>query len=261
MSRRRKSEVEFTMFPFLSVLCAVIGILMLFMIVVITTRVIGAEESAWWAGGDAPQQQPDEPGIQKQRYVALENEILELTNRLVRRQRHYRELSTSYEQLRDRIAAMEDRLNLGSTFAGGRRCRPIGVPEEVLIVPDEDQKDPKTPIFVEVQSDGFIVHPEKTRYELAELEKVKSPLRKYIAGVDRRRSTHYLLMLLHPNGVEAHRKLRKYLLKNHNETITQKREIIPGFTEPVQITKSRIDLGVEPFSRDWLLIPKKQVQD
>jgi len=43
MSRRRE-KIDVSMFPFLSVLCAVIGVMVLFIVLIFSTRVIEVEE-------------------------------------------------------------------------------------------------------------------------------------------------------------------------------------------------------------------------
>jgi len=121
-------------------------------------------------------------------------------------------------------------------------------------VPDPTRKVSKKPIVVEVKAEGFVVHPdrpihpEKTEYPLKELDLTNSPLQGFIKRVDGARQKTYLLLLLHSNGIGSYRKLRKYLLDNHNETVKPLGVLGPG------VIKSRIDLGYEPFSREWLLL-------
>ncbi len=249
MSRRPTSEIELDMFPFLSVLCAVIGILMLFMIIIISTRTTDeAEEESFVtpsSSTDTNESDSEGPGIEKEQYAALDQEILLLTSRLTQRIREYRDLSRSYHELEDAIGERE----MGGLPQIGPPPTPVGTPVPVIPVLDGEAKVTKTPICIEVKAGIFMVHPEKTEYTVQQLEQPNSPFRKFIRGVDENRSTKYFLLLLHPNGVETHRKLRKYLLKHHNRTF--KKDIW-------SITVSRIDIGVEPFSRDWLLIPKQE---
>ena len=260
MTRRRISEIETSMFPFLSVLCVVIGILMLFMIVVISTRVIGAEESIVVQPPDPKPPGPDEgeddddgPGVPEDQYQALNDEIQRLTEDLAHQQKQYRELQELREQLETLIALKRDEIELGIVV--DREPRGLGLPEKVKVVPDANHKVVKKPILVEVKAEGFVVHPEKTEYAAEELQRKDSPLQQFIRDVDQTRRKRYLLLLIHPNGVASYESLRKYLLENHNETVKQ--DIVPGLVWR-EITKSRIDLGYEPFSRDWLLIFEEQ---
>ena len=104
----------------------------------------------------------------------------------------------------------------------------------------------KTPIAVEINAEGFVVHPEKRQYPLEDLKDKRSPLQEFLQGVDRAREKQYLLLLIHPNGIGAYVQLNTHLVETYpSEDPREKGEL------------SRIDIGVEPFSQDWTLIGTK----
>ena len=238
MTRRPNTQIEISMFPFLSVLCAVVGILMLFMIAIISTRAIRAEDLLRGVV------------IEKERYAILDSQIRQLEDRLIRRRREHKNLQQLHAGLVDLITAKEDLAELALAPAGDRHeGTQLGAPEEILIVPDSRRKITKKPILVEVTGEAFVVHPEKKRYALRELDRENSPLRGFINSVDRAHDRQYLLLLLHPNGVTAYKKLRRYIKDSYPMQTTAGK---------YRIRTSRIDLGVEPFSRNWLLRAGKQ---
>lgn len=256
MTRRRSADIELSMFPFLSVLCVVIGILMLFMIVIISTRVIGAEQSAELlpppptVQSALDESDSEGPGVPEEQYQQKNDEIQRLARQLLSQQKQCQELHQLRAQLETLIALKKDEIELGQTDPRGARTgRGIGLPEKVKVIPDAKVRVLKEPILVEVNAEGFLVHPQKTEYRVEELQQRNSPLQKFISGVDQQRRKQYLLLLIHPNGIVTYETLRKHLLENHNETVTMGR---------YRVTKSRIDLGYEPFSRNWQLIIEAQ---
>lgn len=263
MTRRRPSEIELSMFPFLSVLCVVIGILMLFMIVIIGTRVIGAEAEELvvyrmprdFGLDDASEDQA--PGIPEEQHRALSDTIRRLTTHLIHQQKLYGVLRQQHAQLEDLIEIKRDELAQIEGFdpAAPVVHGPIGEQEKVKVVPDRRRKVLKKAILVEVTAEGYVVHPEETKYATEELDQNDSPLQRFIKNVDGRRDKQYLLLLLHPSGVKAYEKLDEYLKKTYKKTV--KFDIIPGLVWK-EVEVSRIDLGVEPFSPYWRLIAEGQ---
>jgi hypothetical protein len=262
MPRRRTAAIEPSMFPFLSVLCVVIGILMLLMIVVISTRVIGSEavqSAAVSARSDRYDRERQGPSIPDDRHQALSDEIQRLAEDLIRHQEQYRELRRLHAQLETLIEIKRDELSriAGGGPSGSRTGRALGLPEKVKVVPDTKRKVLKRPLLVEVKAEGYVVHADETwdahpatrEYAVEELRQENSPLRKLIERVDGVCEKRYLLLLLHPNGVASYKKLRGYLDANFRG----KRTVGKGF-----IVRSRIDIGVEPFSPDWLLMTEDE---
>ena len=106
VTRRRATEIEVSMFPFLSVLCAVIGILMLFMIVIISARVMEAG-LVRQDGGHDPTRLTDlqQAGIDEEHYQAIQERLQQLNVRLQQRRQKYRELHAAHLQLVDLIGS------------------------------------------------------------------------------------------------------------------------------------------------------------
>lgn len=252
MARRRPTQIELTMFPFLGVLCGMIGVFVLFLIIIISTRAVG--------GTVAPPPPPAAPASQggagalsAEEFERLERQLTELATEVARRQQKAVELARLKLELETQLAAKLDEQQLAADEADGTVSNwVLGKPEEVEMVVDPDFQVPKQWIAVEVKAEGFVVHQgdKETHYELAQLENPNSPFKKFLVGVDGRRDKEYLLLLLHPSGATACRQLRKFLFDNfqHRVDLDALRYAI----------KTRIDVGVEPFSRDWLLYAKQR---
>lgn len=257
MSRRIVSQIELDMFPFLSVLCAVIGILMLFMLIVISTRVMALQPEP--PAGPGPAAEPPPPqlaGVSEERHRQLQTQVEHLGRQLVTTQEKLHALREARAQLLDLIAAKRDEIELGAVQLGGRQDGAhLGRPEEVNVVPDTSRQVNKHPIRVEITEEGYTVHPQKQFYPREQLGQPGSPLVAFLKDVDEERDKRYLLLLVHPNGAKSYQQFRKHLLENFNKTVTKKKEIVPGIEMTMTITLSRIDVGVEPFSNDWLLVP------
>jgi hypothetical protein len=263
MARRSASPVEMTMFPFLSVLCATIGVLMLFLIAVIVTRTFGAAKPLP-VGPGAVEPKPPEPevaAVEDAEYRRLSARIHDLAQRLGQRLDQRDQLQRSVVELQNLLASKEDAIELPPASGGENGGRVVHGPlaSKTPVFPELDTtvRINKEPICVEVQAEGFVVHPEKKKYSVADLDRQGSPFVRFLQKVDETGNRKYLLLLIHPNGAATYTKLRKYLLKNMNKTI--RKDVIPGFSW-LEITISRIDLGVEPFSLDWLLINPKSSQ-
>jgi len=270
MAAGRKSQVQLNLFPFMSVLIAMMGILMFFMIGIVSTRIISPEEppppSPKGSGPTGPvsadegrDERPavDKPAdgtpIDEKQHAELVAQLQRLAARLNQRTEECQQLQVDCEKLRDSIAAAKAARAFESQPAQGQTGAAIGAPRKVRIVVDPGRaaQTTKKPIFVEIQADKFVVHPQKTEYPAEQLADASSGLRKFLDAVDRVRDREYLLMLIHPAGVSAYWKLRQCLLNNYEKTIPN--PYTPGRT----ITMSRIDVGYEPFRRDWLYLAEE----
>ena len=120
MTRRRPAELELSTFPFLSVLCAVIGVLMLIMIVIMATRVIGSE--AWPPTAESITPQADAPGIDEATYEDLNQQIEALTAQLRERSRKADEL----RRLHAELVELLEMTHYESRFGGGPEHRRVG---------------------------------------------------------------------------------------------------------------------------------------
>ena len=243
---RRRVDFEITMFPFLSVLCAIIGVMMLLLLLILGTRVVAEEDaSAGDVGGRAEAEPSGRRGLSEQRYTELDDQVRRLRRRLDERRREHRRLEQLYARLSNLVAAKEDAAELADSRAGRRTGTRLGNPEAVTLVPDSKRHIDKTPIVVEARADGFVVHPRKTEYPLRQIEQLDSPLARFVGDVVKHRDRQYLLLLVHPNGVAAYREMREYLRRQHGQSTP---------LESAQHRTAALDVGKEPFSGDWLLL-------
>lgn len=241
------------MFPFLSVLCCVIGILILFIVLVLSTRVVVEEEKYKEIEAHRREQRSGKPdvlaeGIDPATYRALEDELRRLQDLL-------QERKTKRDELVERLAALEELLELkkNEVFVPVKivRAPEFDKPEPVAMVPDQGVKVDLRPIFVEVSLQGYIVHPEKDVYPplngdstgsnaasagaTSASAKVASGLETILQRINSRRKKEYIVFLIHPNGVEAFCDLRQYLMDKYEG----------------------IQMGWEPFSREWVMAQAK----
>jgi hypothetical protein len=243
---RRRVNVDLTLFPFLSVLAGLIAVLMLFMIVTVSTRVLAGEDQA--ARARQPRREENktaEPdGIDAENYDRLQVELNRLTELLVQRQSEHEALRGSVEQLKDLLEAKQAELLVPA--AGGRRMGVrLGEPTPVKVIPARGHVVTKKPIFIEVNASGYVVHPEQRTYRPVDRQPAQASARKksaavadpelakFLAGVAKKSNEVYLVFLVHPNGASAWRGIAEYVREHH-----------------------QLDMGWEPFSREWLLIAK-----
>lgn len=259
MSRRPSSKLETDMFPFMSVLCSIIGVMMLFMLLIISTRVVATEQSEAIALGAPPlpaspptPRMP--PGLSDGEYGRLKSRIEELTLLRDARRQELKDFRDQVLEAEDVVASKEDerlrRSGDDKKMVGVELDKPVPVDVIMSIGP----KTNKMHTFVEVKVEGYVVHDGKTPggkfHAEADLERQNSGLVKFLADVNRRSSREYLVFLLHPNGIPAYRKIRQYLFLTFPHP--DPRMEAEGY--------SRIDTGVEPFSPGWLLMPQEAGQ-
>jgi len=236
------------MFPFLSVLCAILGVLMLFLLAIVGRRVIAAEDALAAAGGAraALERRLRSSALPEERFRRLDDELRELQRRLDEQIRRFRELQRLSIRLHEAIAAKEDEAELASSPAAVRSTGTrLAAAERVALVPDPKRQVTKEPILIEVRPQAFLVHPEKTEYSLAQLAAADSPLAKFLRDAYERRDRQYLLLLVAPNGVTAYDQLRAYLRGKYAQAPAP---------EGTTLRSRSFDLGKEPFLEDWLLV-------
>lgn len=229
--RRRTSEIEISMFPFLSVLCAVIGILMLMIIVIIGTRVIQAQP-AQGSAGDGKDENKDagQPGFDKAQHRDFQLRIQELEGRLDRHRAEYRQIALMHARLQELLETKE----LEGLLTNRRLGTSLDKNDLVHVVPDTRVKFDLKPICIEVRAATFVVHPEKRDYALDELEKSDSPLQQYLKTVFRKCGSEYLVFLVRPGGVRAVDSMRTYLNETYQGAIRTSLEPIPDDWEITQ---------------------------
>lgn len=275
---RRKSKVVLSFFPIISVLSALIAVLMMFIIVTLGTRVIDTEigaaraKSPFGAGsrGPGPGSVEEESGLDKERYLLLQQMVDELAGLLAQRRRERVQLERKQQELIDLIESKKTELLVVSKPDGMRRGVQLGVPLPVDVVPSKEVTVTKMPVLVEVKAEGYVHHRKDTEgkhvqdhYPPLVKETIKDKggpkdvyrpapkLKAFIDRVDTNRRKEYLLLLLHPNGVENYRSIRTFLADNYREPYS---EIING--KEVKRERERIGLGYEPFAPEWTVFTK-----
>ena len=246
---RRRTKVEVTLFPFLSVLCTVIGVLVLFIVLILSTRVVEQDElyrrteehrrEVSVGSRDAVEQ-----GIDAATYRELESELNRLKGVLAQR-------VEERDRLNRKLSGLEDLVEFKKTqqllSTGAPRGRPFAEPEQVVVLAEEGAASGPSdglsvglkPVLIEVTSSGYTVHPERTSFP--PIEKTSSDtgdqylpadeLKTFLRDLDKRKAKEYVVFLIHPNGVEAFANIRIYLLLNHE----------------------KLRLGWEPFSPEWIV--------
>ena len=269
MTRRRSGDAKCELFQFLNVMVGMIVVLLLIMLLTLATRVIDAEEKTAEAApipssigpapgaGQASGRSPNQSGegdINEETFQRLRGQIDQLAAQVLDRRAQRDQLAKLQDELEALIETKQDELRLSSDDdQQGIGNWVLGKPEKIEMTPDPTVRVAKTPRFVEVKAEGFVVHEENkvTEYPLKDLKNKLSPFAKFLKKTDAIRSKEYLLILVHPNGSAAYQDLREFLSENFNEQIIRGNLII---------TKTRIDLGVEPFSKEWLLINRDKAK-
>lgn len=247
MMPRRTNRIEISLFPFLSVLCAVIGVLVLFIVLVLSTRVVVQEE--YFQRREEHTRQPRvgrpdamEEGIDAATFETLQEELERLSDQLKARQRERDELTETLRGLEDLIETRKTELLLPR---GHLRPQEFDRPEPVAVVPDADYEVSLRPNLIEVSVDGYTLHPSRAHFPPFEVDESSEPgaganpcseMAAYLQETDRRRAREYLVLLVHPNGVEGFFALRSYLAREHPD----------------------LNLGWEPFSRQWILASESE---
>jgi hypothetical protein len=246
--RRSRSQLDISMFPFLSVLCTVIGVLMLLLLLVISTRTIkAAKHDSQIRPGDGKT-----PGLPLADQEALRADLRALGVRVDASQAELSKLLAQRDRLKEFLALQRDRLRLQK---GSGILTDAGLnPEEKVDFAARNSGKP--PRFIEASLDGFIVHPEKTFYPRNELPapqdtfdftaKPSSPMQELLAKYYDQRDRISLIILVRENGVKSHDRLHGYLCRK--------------YPHPESSMLSQIDLGWEPFSDRWVLTSAKLKQ-
>jgi hypothetical protein len=231
MSRRPPAKIDVSLFPFLSVLCTMIGVMMLLLLSVVGSRVLEAA-----AGPPSADEVRRQAAIGKERFEQLRGQIDQLETQLAAQRQARDELLALHSQLIDLLAAKEDQRRLKpAPDEPRRRGTRLAEKRPVRIVPDAERKVTKKPRFVEVGAAGLLAHPEKLAFAIEQLQEPGSPLLTFLEQLSLRRDTEYLLLLVHPNGAKNYQILRGHL----DSTLGRKRH--------------RFEIGVEPFAEEWLL--------
>ena len=238
------------MFPFLSVLCCVIGVLILFMLLIVSTRIVDARQAA----ALSPRTELGS-SLTEQDYLQLQSRLDELANELADRT----EQLGSLLERRDELLALaalqrtEAELAVGDGLLDGVQlvehpvCKLIPVRE-----PGVRQKQPR---FIEVDAEGFIVQPGDRRFSIRDIptedEQIDrsatptAPFQVHLRTAFEKRANEYLLFLVRPNGVEAFEVARQYIIATYPPP-------------PRSSALSAIDLGWEPFAEEWSLLAQSE---
>jgi hypothetical protein len=238
---RKRTSLDVSLFPFLSVLCSVIGVLVLFIVMVLSTRVVAIEEERFQETEEYKHKPlPGKPGaleegIDEASFKELSLEVERLSQLLG--ERHEKK-----EALTQKLAALEDLLEFKKTellvpSKAPPKPREFDKPESMQMVPEEAFQVNLRPIFVEITNQSYTIHPSQKSFPAiasgdasAKGPAVADPeLEKFLKGINHKKE--YLVLLIHPNGVAPFFGLRFYLIEKHKD----------------------IRIGWEPFSRNWKL--------
>lgn len=238
----RREKLDVSLFPFLSVLCTVIAVMVVLGIMILNTRVVArAEQGYKKLSAGAASRQPgsqDAPsdGIDNERYRQLEEEVTQLSQSFDERKSRMASLRLKFKELQALLESLKD--SEGERIGGAGR--EAGAPDPITMVPLDGQEIRLKPIFVEVRADGYTVHPSKQHFPAIQVQQevgtrlrvdLSSDLREFLTNVDTRRQQEYLVFLIHPNGATAFSTMRSYLLFNY----------------------SKLRMGWEPFARTWIM--------
>ncbi len=245
--RIRKSKLGIDMFPFLSVLCAVIGVLMLFLLLTISSRIVvdsSARAPDIFAAGPGDASTP----LTEQELTRLREELAHLAAKVADQQSSLEEVQQRRDDLRELLALKQEQRHFAY---GDGRFAGVELSSEVTVFmkPADDVRVAKRPRFVEVGLSGYTVYPERERYSVNDLPRREqpvtidhqpsTPLERFFQRADRQRDTEYLVFLIRPSGCEAFDRAKQYLVRR--------------YPHPQTNSLSRIDIGWEPFAPEWLL--------
>jgi len=266
MARRRTSGMDVDMFPFLSVLCSVIGVLMLFMMITISTRVIEADESI-------PVVKPEEDGEEDGVEDGIDaDEYRRLDQQITQKEALLQQRIEERNQLQRKLALLRARLSEKKRLLAQARQKPhkpllLNKRDKVRMLPHNPAAVGKKPIFIEVTIDGYIRQPDKTLYppieregDITDFDSVRVSASPELADFLKRmenKPDEFLVFLIHPNGVAAFDNMEIYIYKHHSRTEQQR---IPLGGDRVAILERRIpkiSYGKEPFSSDWEFVRGK----
>jgi len=239
----RREKVDVSLFPFLSVLCTVIAVMVVLGIMILNTRVVArAEQGYKKVPGGVAKKRPGSSGalsigLDSQRCRELEEEVTRLNQLLDQRKSRLAIVTQKFKALQDLLESKKTLMEVERISGGGREA---GAPDPIAMVPVDGQEVRLTPIFVEVKADGYAVHPSKQHFPAIKLPEgmvglpqldASPDLREFLRKVDARRQQEYLVFLIHPNGAAAFDGVRVYLRLNY----------------------SKLRMGWEPFARTWIV--------
>jgi hypothetical protein len=103
--------------------------------------------------------------------------------------------------------------------------------KEVKIVAktESGKNQVKTPFYLECRQDGVVIYPQKTFVPAPNISQSNSSFRQLLDRVSQNRDREYIIVAVRPDGFAVFETARSL------------------------IEKEGIDLGYEPFDRDWKL--------
>jgi hypothetical protein len=234
----RREKVDVSLFPFLSVLCTVIAVMVMMGIMILNTRVVAQQAYKRVQDGVAAYrpgtQNAQSDGVDSRRLRQMEEEVARLNDLLKKRKEQLADVTRKFKALQDLIVSKEILLELEPVQGRGQE---LAAPEPVVMVPREGPKHHLNPILVEIEENRYVVHPSKQPFPAMKLGDKDDPeriapnpaLREFLKDIDKRRNRDYLVFLVHPGGADAFYGMRVYLLLRHPD----------------------LPIGWEPFPKDW----------
>ncbi len=245
----RQNSITVNVFPFLSVLCCLIGVLILFMLLLVSTRVVDAHQTA----AVAPQMEQGS-GISEAEFGRLQDRLDQLAQQLDTRSQQLRELMERRSELQAMLALKRNEAQLASGSGLVHGVQLVDHPVCKLVPLREPGGNRKRPRFIEVDVEGFLVQPGPKRFssddiptagqQIARDADPATPFQRYLHAAHQKRAEEYVIFLVRPNGVDAFNAAKNFVMVKY----------------PPQDPRSlsAIDLGWEPFSEDWALLASSE---
>ena len=246
MVKKKPSSFDVSLFPFLSVLCALVGVFTLFLLLTMSARVMESADAAVAPQSATPgatsSTESGASGLSVAEHERLQAEIDRLSATLAKRRNEYNELARLQSELMELLTAKQRMVAGGKAAVLGRGLE-LEPKEDVELVPDPNVVMDKTPRFLEVTALEFVLQPERQRFPATDLRRNDSGLQAFLHELDRNRESQYLLLLIHPDGADKFQDIYRYL-----------QQAFPSNTGDLP---SRIDIGFEPYSKGWELVSRK----
>ncbi len=245
--RIRNSAIKIDMFPFLSVLCAVIGVLMLFLLLVISSRIVDDTSQHTPESSAATHGESGSP-LTAEDITQFRAELARLSAELDAERSALSNLQQRRNYLRELLALNREQSAIAygdALFAGVELSADISV----FMKPADDVRVTKQPQFIEADLSGYVAYPDQERFSLNDLpsedhavtidHQPTTPMERLLDRADRKRDHEYIVFLIRPSGCESFDRARSYLARRYPHARTRQ--------------LSRIDIGWEPFAPEWLL--------
>ena len=150
--KRRQNSITVNVFPFLSVLCCLIGVLILLMLILLGTRVVDIQSTPM-----VSLISQRGAGVSDEEYALLQAQLDELARRLGQRDEQLAKLLDRRDELQALLALSQREKNLTSVNGMVDGVQLVDHPVCELIPDRREGQTLKRPNFIEVDLDGFLL--------------------------------------------------------------------------------------------------------